>query len=1001
MLFGKRLFAVVLVAVLIFVGIPASGTPAGDAETAVPAHSRATGVIVPLVSGINDTIQAIDWNPSDGTALLVGDNGTVLKYNSTSGFTNLQQDNNFTFHSVAFRPLNTSTLAILVGEELKPIPPNPSVVMLYDGATFTRVSSTSYRETKSVTWATDASVAYLTAQKGIDGALVKYQAGALTEVLVDTVNSLNGICTGDGGYYVYGFDFDNQATSLRFFDGTAIVRNVTLPAMNDYSPQDLAWSGGKSMGLMTGFATELLRFNSTLATKVTDAALKGDLSGVCWNPAGSLSLITGWESTGKGLLYTYDGSVLSTETSAVYDGLTDAAWNTAGKFALVTGENGTVLRYSAANTRPTCAITSPPLGSVLNGTVKVSGTAFDPDGDPITEVSFKVDSGSWEIADGGENWSIDWDTTSYTNDKHYLYAKSSDGMDESVSDTRMVFVANPNHPPDIYINTPADGSIVVGTVSVTGNASDPDAGDAVTTVWVKIDDGSWTSASGTAGWSYSWQTSQVQDGIHSIKARSTDGEANSSDASVTVTVQNHGPNFPPSCSITSPAAGTTVMGQVQIQGTASDPDNGVQAVYVKIDGGSWLPATGNGSWTYIWDTVPVSGGSHTILARAYDGIVNSSDSRLTLTVNHPPACTITNPASGSTLTGETTITGTASDPDSSDSIAAVYVKIDSGDWVKVSGTLSWNHKWNTSTASSGQHTIYAKSADGKVDSAETSRSVTVEKPPVPVTVSNPDEYGEDFVVLLWSRNIDTDFARYEVYRSESENTPVAGLVPNIIGSQSVTTYNATGLKSRTTYWFRVRVVDTTGLTSMSNEVYATTLQKNNAPIPVVTASRKTAHVGETITFNAEGSYDPDRGGRIAKYEWDLEGRSRFPLTTGTIGSTRHEFSKAGPYMVQVRITDDRGAVAVGSVNITIIEPEKAGTDPMVFAVIGIIIAVGVIGGILYLRSRAPPPMPQDEEGYVDEVVREPARRRRRDVWDGEQEAPKRRPVRKMARNPRH
>ncbi len=97
-----------------------------------------------------------------------------------------------------------------------------------------------------------------------------------------------------------------------------------------------------------------------------------------------------------------------------------------------------------------------------------------------------------------------------------------------------------NQPPTVDIIYPADGQTVSGTITITGNAADSDG--TVTLVEVKIDSGSWQTASGTTSWSKPWDTNTVSDGQHTISARSYDGEDYGYD-SVTVTVNNNPDSF--------------------------------------------------------------------------------------------------------------------------------------------------------------------------------------------------------------------------------------------------------------------------------------------------------------------------------------------------------------------------------------------------------------------------------------------------------------------------
>lgn len=91
--------------------------------------------------------------------------------------------------------------------------------------------------------------------------------------------------------------------------------------------------------------------------------------------------------------------------------------------------------------------------------------------------------------------------------------------------------------------------------------------------------------------------------------------------------------------------------------------------------------------------------------------------------NQPPAVSITSPASGATVSGSVTITGTASDSDGT--VQWVEVRIDSGAWQTVTGTTSWSRQWDTTAVANGAHTISARSWDGTAYSSVASVGVTV------------------------------------------------------------------------------------------------------------------------------------------------------------------------------------------------------------------------------------------------------------------------------------
>ena len=941
-----------------------------------------------MPSGIGDiTLYAVDWSPVNDTAMITGANGTILMYNVSTGFRSYPQLPNITFRDVAYRPVSSTAFALLVGSQQVGSPVEAGCAMAYDGTSFKQLSTTGYQQIRSVSWDQAGSTAYLVTRKGNDAAILafNYSSGKLSEVLTDRSLSYYCICRAEEGFYLAGYDLDNQTLELAFFTGEAVTAGVPLPGKLDIDAASISWSDSLHNGICAGnLGNEgtLLRFNSTGTVPVNLPPPQGNYFGAAWAHSRALALVAGVDNNNlndtNGLLYSCDGTSATLETSNRYFSLLDVAWHRSDTFAIVTGENGTVLRYTAPNSPPWCAITSPGLGEVVNGTVNISGTAWDPDSDPIASVQVRIDAGTWQIATGGTDWNLAWDTTPLANGAHTIYARSNDGLEDSITTEKMVIVSNPDRPPAISIESPPEGVPVSGTVMVSGTAYDPDAGDSVTAVQVAIDDGQWANASGTSDWTYAWGTVSYQDGPRRIRARAYDGEIYSAEAVRNVSLQNHGPNFPPSCTITSPTSGSLVSGELVVQGTAADAENALQWVMVKIDSGGWQTASGTTSWSFLWDTRPVPGGAHTVTARAFDGVQNSSDSKITVQVGHQPVCTIMSPASGAVLTGEVTVQGTATDPDPGDAITAVKVRIDAGDWATATGTGSWTYKWNSSLGSSGQHVIRARCSDGTLESAEISRTVTVEKPPAPVTLSEPTEAGEDYIILHWTTNTDSDFARYEVFMSTTEGAPLSGLLPRAVPAQSVTVYNYTGLAARTTYWFRVRVVDTSGQSSVSNEVFATTARTNLPPVAQLTASRIRATVGGSISFSAQGSYDRD--GRITRYQWDFDGKGRFPLDTGPIAEQRHQFDKAGRFLVQVQITDDRGGTNISSLEITIVEEQAGAIAPAVaFAVaVAVILALGV-AAFLYLR-RAPPP-----ESYYEHDVHRPVARRRKDFWPQEEE----------------
>ena len=71
----------------------------------------------------------------------------------------------------------------------------------------------------------------------------------------------------------------------------------------------------------------------------------------------------------------------------------------------------------------------------------------------------------------------------------------------------------------------------------------------------------------------------------------------------------------------------------------------------------------------------------------------------------------------------------------------------------------------------------------------------------------------------------------------------------------------------------------------------------NAPVAKITVNKNIIGIGESVTFNASESYDPD--GKIIRYIWDL-GEASYKM--GVI--TEHTFTKEGNYNVILSVKDD-------------------------------------------------------------------------------------------------
>lgn len=115
------------------------------------------------------------------------------------------------------------------------------------------------------------------------------------------------------------------------------------------------------------------------------------------------------------------------------------------------------------------------------------------------------------------------------------------------------------------------------------------------------------------------------------------------------------------------------------------------------------------------------------------------------------------------------------------------------------------------------------------------------------------------------------------------------------------------------YSVKLRVTDNRGATGTR----AISLHVHAKPVALLTADRAVPNVGDVVGYRATGSYDPDPGGYIRAYYWDMDGNGTFERYTGTSPFTTTSFATPGNHRIAVRVYDADLAYGDASLNVRV------------------------------------------------------------------------------------
>jgi len=273
------------------------------------------------------------------------------------------------------------------------------------------------------------------------------------------------------------------------------------------------------------------------------------------------------------------------------------------------------------------------------------------------------------------------------------------------------------------IANPLNGSVVSGMVAVFASASDTSG---ITKVEFYVD-GALKATNLVYPWNFSWDASSASAGSHTLSVKAYGATGGTATAQVTETVPGAGDTTPPSASITSPVANSTVSGTVTVTVLAND-NVGVTSVLFYVDGTLNTTKTA-APWTFSWNAALAATGPHSLSVVAYDAAGNNGGGAITVFVaaaadTVAPTASITSPANNATVSGVVNVTATAND---NVGVTRVEFSVD-GSLTSTKTAAPWTFSWNAALAATGPHTLSVVAYDAAGNNGGSAITVFVAAP---------------------------------------------------------------------------------------------------------------------------------------------------------------------------------------------------------------------------------------------------------------------------------
>jgi len=360
-------------------------------------------------------------------------------------------------------------------------------------------------------------------------------------------------------------------------------------------------------------------------------------------------------------------------------------------------------------------IVTPVDGGKVCGTYTIEAVAQDDTG--IAQIEFFVGDDSLGV-DQTSPYTKEWNTKKVADGEYEVRVVVTDTADQKAFASITVTVDNAvavcDNPPSVTLDAPVDGAYLDGVVALGATASD-DKG--VLKVRYLIDNNV-LGPDVQYPYDSSWDTTNTDEGVHSLKATAYDTVDQSAEHQITVTVDRTDPTI----EWVSPAAETPYHDSVMLEATASD--NFVVAnVTFFVQGKEPLVVTQSPFKTLL-DSSSMQAGYYDLTMTVTDGAGHSQSVDGDFLIDRPPTIEFTAPGSGGAVWGDVEVHAT---PQDDRGVQSVSLSIDGSSVNTSYGSGAYMWTWETPYAKK-TYTLKIEAVDASGQTAVDQIQVNVDYP---------------------------------------------------------------------------------------------------------------------------------------------------------------------------------------------------------------------------------------------------------------------------------